>query len=67
MKNQKKTFFGGLLAIVLGTNCCWMSSKALWLGGAGILGLLLEYSGFVQPILLFTGFLLVSIAFFKQF
>jgi len=38
MKYGKKTFLGGLLAIFLGSSCCWISSLAVWLGGAGIIG-----------------------------
>ncbi len=67
MKNQKKTFWGGLMAIVLGASCCWMSSIALWLGGASMLGLLVEYTEAVQPILLIVGFLLVLLAYFKRY
>jgi len=38
MKQYKKTLIGGFIALVVGTSCCWLSSLAIALGGATIIG-----------------------------
>jgi uncharacterized protein (DUF2147 family) len=43
--NYKKSLLGSVLAFVLGTSCCWLTSLAVWLGGATFLTVL---SGFVH-------------------
>ncbi len=35
--NYEKSFFGSILAFILGTSCCWLTSVAVWLGGATVL------------------------------
>jgi hypothetical protein len=41
--NYKKSFLGSLLAVVLGTSCCWLTSLAVWLGGATLLTVLARF------------------------
>ena len=41
--NYKKSFLGSLLAVVLGTSCCWLTSLAIWLGGATFLTVLARF------------------------
>ncbi len=43
--NYKKLFLGGILALILGTSCCWLTSLALWLGGATVLSSLAIFVG----------------------
>jgi hypothetical protein len=41
--SYKKSFLGSLLAVVLGTSCCWLTSLAVWLGGATFLTVLARF------------------------
>jgi cytochrome c biogenesis protein CcdA len=41
--NYKKSFLGSVLAFVLGTSCCWLTSLAVWLGGATFLTVLSRF------------------------
>jgi hypothetical protein len=41
--NYKKSLLGSLLAFVLGTSCCWLTSLAVWLGGATFLTVLARF------------------------
>jgi cytochrome c biogenesis protein CcdA len=41
--NYKKSFLGRALAFVLGTSCCWLTSLAVWLGGATFLTVLSRF------------------------
>jgi membrane protein implicated in regulation of membrane protease activity len=34
--NYEKTFLGSIIALILGTSCCWLTTLAVWLGGATI-------------------------------
>jgi hypothetical protein len=58
--NYKKTFFGSIIAFVLGTSCCWLTSLAVWLGGATILTAFATFLGrFNTVIIIFATLLLV--------
>ena len=35
--NAKKSFIGSFIALLIGSSCCWLSSLAVWLGGATIM------------------------------
>lgn len=43
MKGYKKTFLGSVITFFVGTSCCWMSSLAIWLGGATFFGVLITW------------------------
>ena len=63
--NYKKTFLGSILAFILGTSCCWLTSLAVWLGGVTFLTVL---SGFVHnynSIILAIAFLFFVVAIYK--
>ncbi|MBK7635173.1 MAG: hypothetical protein IPJ13_13535 [Saprospiraceae bacterium] len=47
--NYKKSFFGSIIAFILGTSCCWLTSLAVWLGGATILTGLAAFLGASIP------------------
>jgi len=66
MKGQRKTFFSGMVALVLGTSCCWMSSLAIWVGGASFMGLAAHHMEQMRIPLLVIGIILISIAFHKK-
>lgn len=53
--NHKKTFIGSLVAFFLGTSCCWISSIAIWLGGATILTSFAAYLGKMQYFIIALG------------
>jgi len=55
MKHYRKTFFGSIIAFVLGTSCCWISSLAIWLGGAALVGVIGSYIESMQILLLVLG------------
>jgi len=57
-KNYKKTFIGSIAAFFLGTSCCWISSLAIWLGGATVLTTIANYLGKVQYFIIVLGVLL---------
>lgn len=68
MEHYKKTLLGSVAAFFIGTSCCWLSSLALWLGGAGFIGLLTKYLGYAQiPLIAFGGLLMmISVYLFRQ-
>ncbi|HLF52923.1 hypothetical protein [Flavobacterium sp.] len=56
--NYKKTFLGGIIAFILGTSCCWLTSLAVWLGGVTILTVFATFIGkFNTTIIIFSIFL----------
>ena len=58
--NYKKSFLGCALAFILGTSCCWITSLAVWLGGATILTAFATFVGrFNALIIIFTILFLV--------
>jgi len=60
--NHKKTFIGSLIAFFLGTSCCWISSLAIWLGGATIVTSFASYLGQLQYFILFIGAFLIILS-----
>ena len=52
-KNYKKTLLGSIIAFIVGTSCCWISSLAIWIGGATVLTVVSNYLENIQ-IFLFT-------------
>ncbi len=53
--NYKKSFLGSVLAFILGTSCCWLTSLAVWLGGASILTAFATFVGrFNTAIIIFA-------------
>jgi len=56
--NYKKTLWGSIIAFVLGTSCCWLSSLAIWVGGAAVIGVTSKYLPNIQVFLLSIGVLL---------
>ena len=65
MKQHKKTFLGGFVAILLGTSCCWMSTAAAWMGSVGIIGLSGGWFDGVLFLLLFLGVIATVFVLFK--
>jgi hypothetical protein len=41
--NYKKSLLGSIVAFVLGTSCCWLTSLAIWFGGATFLTILSRF------------------------
>ncbi len=63
--NYKKTILGGILTFILGTSCCWLTSLAVWLGGATSLTVLSRVVGNYNAIILGTAFLFFIVAIFQ--
>ncbi len=42
--NYKQSFLGSLCAFILGTSCCWLTSLAVWLGGATVLTVISRFA-----------------------
>ena len=58
MKNYKKSLLGSLIAFFVGTSCCWLSSLAIWLGGATFFGVLIRWIESTQTLLLLLSLIL---------
>lgn len=43
--NYKKSFIGSVLAFIIGTSCCWITSLAIWIGGIGTLSIISSFIG----------------------
>jgi len=67
MKDYKKTFFGSVVAFFVGTSCCWLSSLAIWVGGATLLGTLITFIEDIQGWLIGLGVLLAVISIYLYF
>lgn len=59
MKNYRKTFVGSIIALLLGTSCCWMSGVAMWFGGASLITVIIQFIEDVQVQLLLISVVLV--------
>ena len=62
MMNYKKTFLGSIVAFILGTSCCWLSSLAIWIGGAAVLGTIANFIEDIQVFLIVGGAILLLIS-----
>lgn len=62
MKTYVKTFIGGMIAFFVGTSCCWLSSLAIWIGGAAFIGVLVQWIESLQVQLIVLGIVLVMVS-----
>ena len=62
MKNHKKTFWGSLIAFFIGTSCCWLSSLAIWVGGATFFGVVIKWIENFQTQIVLLGIILAIIS-----
>ena len=56
--NAKNSFLGSLIALLLGSSCCWLSTLAVWIGGASLISPIAAFFGQLQIYLLISGVLL---------
>lgn len=56
--NAKNSFTGSLIALLLGSSCCWLSTLAVWIGGASLISPIAAFFGQLQVYLLISGGLL---------
>ena len=61
-ENYKKSLLGSILAFILGTSCCWITSLAVWLGGATILTLISKFVDKYNSIILAVALLCLIVA-----
>ena len=62
MQNHKKTLLGSIAAFFIGTSCCWLSSLAIWFGGAVFIGTIVEFIEDIQVVLIGLGIALLIIS-----
>jgi len=62
--NYKKTFIGGILAFIIGTSCCWLSSLAIWFGSAAFLGIVGSFIEDIQLLLIVLSLVLLLMSIF---
>ncbi len=67
MKDYKKTLSGSVAAFFVGTSCCWMSSLAIWLGGATLLGTFVTFIEDIQLWLIGLGGVLAVLSLYLYF
>jgi len=48
MNHYKKTVLGSIVTFILGTSCCWLSSIAIWVGGATFIGAIVKFIENIQ-------------------
>lgn len=53
--NAKNSFLGSLIALLLGSSCCWLSTLAVWIGGASLISPIAAFFGQLQIYLLVSG------------
>ena len=68
MKSYKKSLWGSIIAIIVGTSCCWLSSLAIWFGGAVIIGTVSSYIADIQVLLIIVAvvLLIISVLLYKK-
>jgi len=67
MENYKKTFWGSVVAFVIGTSCCWLTSLAVWLGGAAVLVSVVSYIENFQVLMISLGVIFLLAAIFMYY
>ena len=65
MENKKWTLISGFVALLIGASCCWLSSLAVWIGGASLFGAIATYTESVQIPMIVIGILLLLLGFYK--
>jgi len=64
MSNYKKTLIGSIVTFIIGTSCCWLSSLAIWFGGAAVIGTFVSFIESTQTVLILVSALLAGISIF---
>ena len=64
-ENYKKSFLGSVIAFILGTSCCWLTSLAVWLGGATFLTVLSRFVHNYNSTILAVAFLFFVVAIYQ--
>jgi len=59
--NYEKSFLGSILAFILGTSCCWLTSLAVSFGGATFLTALTAFTGRFNTIIIIFAMLLFGL------
>ena len=59
--NYKKSFWGSIIAFVIGTSCCWLTSLAVWFGGVTILTAFATFLGRFNTIIIIFAVLLLGL------
>jgi multisubunit Na+/H+ antiporter MnhG subunit len=63
--NYKKTLLGSIIALIIGTSCCWLSTLAFWIGGASILSIIASFTSPYQKYILAIASILFLIGIFQ--
>lgn len=67
MEQHKKTFIGSIITFFIGTSCCWLSSLAIWLGGAAFVGGIVKFIESIQWQLILVSVLLAILSMYFYF
>jgi hypothetical protein len=62
--NHKNTFIGSIIAIFLGSSCCWLTTFAAWIGGGAIITAIVAMVDLVNGYLIILGVVLALAALF---
>ena len=62
--NHKNTFIGSVIALFLGSSCCWLTTFAIWLGGASIITAIVALIDKIDTYLIIIGVVLAFVAIF---
>lgn len=62
MNSYKRTLLGSIIAFLVGTSCCWLSSLAIWIGGAAFISTLASLIEDAQTTLLVTAAVLLAVS-----
>ncbi len=52
---SKKSIIGGFIALILGSSCCWLTSLAVWFGGASVLTAVVSFMTKAQVYFILLG------------
>ena len=63
--DYKKSFLASFITFVLGTSCCWITSLAIWFGGATILTLFANFLGKYNIIFIVFAILFLGIGIYQ--
>ena len=64
MFNHKNTFIGSVIALFLGTSCCWLTTLAAWIGSATLITAIVTVMDKLDLYFMAIGFVLAGTALF---
>ena len=62
--NSKNSFVGSVIALLVGSSCCWLSTLAAWIGGISMISALVTLLEKTQIYLFGIAFILAILGFY---